>query len=107
MNRADASAPKTSAMPRFDDACVPLLKTVMLQRVPDCCFLPEDVELITRQTGLSAAQVERWGMNIRFRYATFEEREDYLRKEKDDLEVSPSTGQLSSIGVELFLDSKS
>ena len=79
-------------MPRFDDACVPLLKTVMLQRVPECCFLPEDVALITSQTGLSAAQVERWGMNIRFRYTTFEEREAYLRKDKDDAKVRPGRG---------------
>ena len=81
-------------MPRFDDACVPLLKTVMLQRVPECCFLPEDVALITSQTGLSAAQVERWGMNIRFRYTTFEEREAYLRKDKDDAKVRPGMGKL-------------
>ena len=80
-------------MPRFDDACVPLLKTVMLQRVPECCFLPEDVDLITSQTGLNRDQVLRWADNIRARYTTFEEREAYLRKDKDDVKVCAPTGQ--------------
>ena len=74
-------------MPRFDDACVPLLKTVMLQRVPECCFLPEDVELITGQTGVGAAQVLRWAKNVRYYYPSFEEREAYLRAEKTEEKV--------------------
>ena len=71
-------------MPRFDDSFVPLLKSTLLQRMPDCLFTSEDVDMITRETGLSASQIQRWAKNIRYRHVTLEERDDYLSKDTDE-----------------------
>jgi hypothetical protein len=92
-------------MPRFDDSFVPLLKSAMLQRMPECLLSQDDVDVITRETGLSASQIQRWAKNIRYYYTSFEEREKYLSK--DDKKVC-TTGQtrVLSLGFEKFFVSK-
>lgn len=65
-------------MPRFADAHVALLKRTMLARAPAYLFTDEDIQLITGDTGLDAAQIQQWGRNFRLRYQP-EERDEALR----------------------------
>ena len=66
-------------MPRFEDAHISTLKTAMLQRVPDCYFVPEDYPGIIRATGLNHAQIEQWAWNLRNRIPVAQDREAFLR----------------------------
>lgn len=68
----------TLTMPRFADAHVALLKRTMLARAPAYLFTDEDIQLITGDTGLDAAQIQQWGRNFRLRYQP-EERDEALR----------------------------
>jgi len=68
-------------MPRFQDEHVSTLKRVMLKRVPECLFTPEDVDLIAEETGLNSAQIMEWAKNFRFRFS-LEERENNLKEQK-------------------------
>ena len=54
-------------MPRFQDEHVTALKRVMLKRVPECLFTPEDVKQIADETGLNHAQIDHWAENLRWR----------------------------------------
>ena len=66
-------------MPRFEDAHISTLKTAMLQRIPDCYFVPEDYPGIIRATGLNQAQIEQWAKHIRNRIPVAQDREAFLR----------------------------
>ena len=73
-------------MPRFEDAHISTLKTAMLQRIPDCYFVPEDYPGIIRATGLNQAQIEQWAKHIRNRIPVAQDREAFLRsKEEPDV----------------------
>ena len=51
----------------------------MLQRIPDCYFVPEDYPGIIRATGLNQAQIEQWAKHIRNRIPVAQDREAFLR----------------------------
>jgi len=76
----------TQKMPRFQDSHVKSLVRVMLQRVPECSFTAEDVQLIEKETGLNKAQVLVWGHNVRTRVPP-QQRAEYLRTFSDEKEV--------------------
>ena len=66
-------------MPRFEDAHISTLKTAMLQRIPDCYFVPEDYPGIIRATGLNQEQIEKWAEHLRYRIPMVQDREAFLR----------------------------
>ena len=66
------------SVPRFTDAMLAPLKRVMLTRQPSFVFTPPDIEALFQETGLVKAQVQKWAKNFRLRYATNQERMDYL-----------------------------
>ena len=65
----------------------PILKTVMRPRLPGCTFTPEDLADVAAATGLSAAQIRKWGENLRARYKGIEERTKYLNTANDNDDV--------------------
>jgi len=69
-------------MPRFQDEHVAALKRVMLKRVPECLFTPEDVEQIEGETGLNHAQILEWAHHFRFRVAE-DDREKNLKGQEE------------------------
>ena len=73
-------------MPRFQDEHVSTLKRVMLKRVPECLFAPEDVDQIEKETGLNSAQIFEWAHHFRFR-VDVDERENNL-KEQEKMKVT-------------------
>ena len=75
-------------MPRFEDAHISTLKTAMLQRIPDCYFVPEDYPGIIRATGLNQAQIEQWARNLRYRFPVAQDREPFLRSNEEPEKVS-------------------
>ena len=64
--------------PRFTDEMLVPIKRVMLARQPSFLFTPADLEALFQETGLVKAQVQKWAKNFRLRYATNQERMDYL-----------------------------
>jgi hypothetical protein len=66
-------------MPRFEDEHITCLKRVMLPRLPECFFAPEDYPVITAETGLTQAQIEQWAWHFRFRLPVAQDREAFLR----------------------------
>ena len=66
-------------MPRFEDEHITCLKRVMLPRLPECFFAPEDYPVIMAETGLNQAQIEQWAWNLRFRLPVAQDREAFLR----------------------------
>ena len=75
-------------MPRFEDAHISTLKTAMLQRIPDCYFVPEDYPGIIRATGLNQAQIEKWAEHLRYRIPIVQDRETFLRSNEEPEKVS-------------------
>ena len=75
-------------MPRFEDKYISCLKKVMLQRIPDCYFVPEDYPGIIEETGLNQAQIEQWSWNLRSRLPVPQDREAFLRATGEADEVS-------------------
>ena len=75
-------------MPRFEDKHISCLKKVMLQRIPDCYFVPEDYPGIIEETGLNQAQIEKWAENLRLRLPVPQDRETFLRVTGDAEKVS-------------------
>jgi hypothetical protein len=67
--------------PRFEACHAAVLKSTMLTRLPECVFTPGDYEALTKETGLSKQQIAHWAEHIRYRYASMEEREDFLRSD--------------------------
>ena len=75
-------------MPRFEDKHISCLKKVMLQRIPDCYFVPEDYPGIIKETGLDQAQIEQWGKHLRSRLPVALDREAFLRATGEAEKVS-------------------
>ena len=42
----------------------------MLSRAPEYFFTPEDVELITKETGIDENMIQHWGRSLRWRMDT-------------------------------------
>jgi hypothetical protein len=66
------------SVPRFTDEMLVPLKRVILTRQPSFLFTPADVEALFQETGLVKAQVQKWAKNFRLRYATNQERMEFL-----------------------------
>ena len=75
-------------MPRFNEEAVKVLKQQMVKRLPECFFTQADVEEITEQTGLDAAQVVQWAEHFRYRIPTQTERESALREDESSNKVT-------------------
>ena len=56
-------------MPKFTQAIDVCLKKTMLARVPDCHFTSEDIALITKETDLEPAVIQKWATNLRWKCA--------------------------------------
>ena len=54
-------------MPKFSQADDAFLKKTMLPRAPDCVFTPEDVALITKETGMDTTVLQNWAKCLRWR----------------------------------------
>jgi hypothetical protein len=75
-------------MPRFEDSSIACLKRVMLTRAPHgFMFTPQDVQVVSQETGLNQAQVQVWIDNFRTRYTTEKERMDFLQVDVLDKSV--------------------
>jgi hypothetical protein len=68
-----------ATMPRFEDEHITSLKRVMLPRLPECFFAPEDYPVVMAETGLNQAQIEQWARHLRFRLPVAQDREAFLR----------------------------
>lgn len=54
-------------MPRFPQADEAFLKRTMLPRAPDYFYKPEDIELITKETGMEESRAQHWAANLRWK----------------------------------------
>ena len=55
-------------MPRsFLPEHIQLLKQTMIPRAPACIFTDDDIAILGARTGLDAAQVRKWAVNLRLR----------------------------------------
>ncbi len=75
-------------MPRFTKVHEAFLKKTMLPRVPECFFTPEDVALITKETGFDADTIQNWAKCLRWRMKNnrgISSVEDYLKASEEAL----------------------
>ena len=54
-------------MPRFPHTDEAFLKRTMLPRAHICIFTKDDVNLITKETGMDESRIQHWAANLRWR----------------------------------------